>query len=138
MFIYPTDLNHRITQINQFLYIPTEFFNIYIYICFDTYIINNNNLHGFFICTYIYIFTYVHLFFNTYVYINISICFSSLFIVDRPSRSQCVLNRLPHAAHTTIPWITFCNTVIRFNQSKKFNIFISNVFDMVAYNWNIL
>lgn len=58
--------------------------------------------------------------------------------VDRPSHSQCVLNRLPHAAYTTIPWITFCNVIMSFNQSKKFNVFISNVFDMVAYNWNTL
>nr|DAO21805.1 MAG TPA: hypothetical protein [Caudoviricetes sp.] len=54
--------------------------------------------------------------------------------VDRQSHSQCVLNRLPHAAHTTIPWITFWNTIMRFNQSKKFDIFISNVFDMVVRN----
>nr|DAO21806.1 MAG TPA: hypothetical protein [Caudoviricetes sp.] len=33
MFIYPTDLNHRITQINQFLYISTEFLtSIYTYV----------------------------------------------------------------------------------------------------------
>nr|DAK10893.1 MAG TPA: hypothetical protein [Caudoviricetes sp.] len=62
--------------------------------------------------------------------------FSPVLIVDRPSHSQCVLNRLPHAAHTTSTWITFCHTIMRFNQSKKFDIFISNVFDMVAYNWN--
>lgn len=41
------------------------------------------------------------------------------------------LNRLPHAAHTTIPWITFCHTIMRFNQSKKFDIFISNIADCV-------
>lgn len=71
------------------------------------------------------------------MYISIYLfVFSHDSTVDRPSRSQCVLNRLPHAAHTTILWITFLNTFMSFNQSKKFNIFISNVFDMVAYNWN--
>lgn len=111
-------------------------FNIHVYICCHGYIINNNNLHGFF---YLYIHIYLHMstYFLIHMYILIYLfVFSSLFIVDRPSHSQCVLNRLPHAAHTTIPWITFCNTIMRFNQSKKFDIFISNVFDIVAYNWN--
>ena len=134
MFIYPTDLNHHITQINEFSYISTEFFNIYIYICFDTYIINNNNLHGFF---YLYIHIYLHMsiYFFIYMYIQIYLfVFSPVLIVDRPSHSQCVLNQPPHAAHTTIPWITFCNGIMRFNQSKIFNIFISNVFYMVVRN----
>lgn len=61
-----------------------------------------------FLFVYTYIFTYVHLL--SYVYINISFCFFSHdIIVDRPSHFQYILNRLPHAAHTTSTWITFCN-----------------------------
>lgn len=135
MFIYPTYFKRHITQINQFSYISTEFLHLYICLFQYTYIINNNNHHGFYICIYIYIYICPPIFI-IHIYINIPIFFSHDIIVDRPSRSQCVLNRLPHAAHTTIPWITFCNVIMRFNQSKKFNIFISNVFDIVAYNWN--
>lgn len=105
MFIYPTDLNHRITQINQFLYISTEFLRPYIHMFYYIYDINNNNHHGFFICIYIYIYicppflcVYTYVYFSIYIFY-----FSHNISVDRPSRSQCVLNRLPHAAHTTIP-----------------------------------
>lgn len=85
-----------------------------------------------FLFVYTYIFIYVHLFF-IYMYLSIY-----LFVFSRGNTMsvQVVLNRLPHAAHTTIPWITFCNMFMRFTQSKKFNVFISNVFYMVAYNWN--
>lgn len=95
---------------------------------------NNNNHHGFFICIYIYIYIcppIIHMYISIYLFV-----FSHDNTVDRPSHSQCVLNRLPHAASHDQRWITFCNTILRFNQSKKFDIFISNVFDMVAYNWN--
>lgn len=88
---------------------------------------------------FLFVYTYIYLHMSIYYHMYISIylfVFSSLFIVDRPSRSQCVLNQPPHAAHTTIPWITFCNMFMRFTQSKKFDIFISNVSDMIAYNWN--
>lgn len=114
---------------------PHGIFNIYIYICCHGYIINNNNHHGFFINIYIYIYICPPIFY-LYVYINISICFFTWYYYERPSHSQCVINRLPHAAHTTSLMITFCNASMRFNQSKKFNIFTSNVFDMVAYNCN--
>ena len=134
MFIYPTDLNHRITQINQFSYIPTGFLHLYIHMFWYIYNINNNNLHGFFICIYIYIYICPPICIYICIYQDIYLFFSPVLIVDRPSHSQCVLNRLPHAAHTTIPWITFCNTIMRFNQSKIFNIFISNVFYMVVRN----
>lgn len=75
------------------------FFNIYIYICCHIYIINNNNLHGFFICIYIYIYICPSIF-NTYVYINISICFF-IGIYCWPSksfsmRSQSVATRCTH------------------------------------------
>lgn len=114
---------------------PHGIFNIYIYICCHGYIINNNNHHGFFINIYIYIYICPPI--CIYIYISIYLfIFSRYILVDRPSHSQCVLNLLPHAAHTTIPWITFCNMFMRFTQSKKFNVFISNVFYMVAYNWN--
>lgn len=136
MFIYPTDLNHRITQINQFSYISTEFLYLYIQICCHGYIINNNNHHGFFICIYIYIYIcppifIIHMYISIYLFV-----FSSISTVDRPSRSQCVFNRLPHAASHDQRCITFCNTIMRFNQSKKFDIFISNVFYIVVYNCN--
>ena len=139
MFIYPTDFNHRITQINQFSYIPTEFLHLYICLFQHIYIINNNNHRGFFICIYIYIYICPPFFIYLYVYLYFSIhlfVFSSISTVDRPSRSQCVLNQLPHAASPYSRCITFCHALMRFNQSKKFNIFISNVFYMVVYNWN--
>lgn len=138
MFIYPTYFKRRITQINQFSYISTEFLHLYIHIFYYIWIINNNNHHGFFICIYIYIYICSPIFMCIYIFIcfDLYFCFSHNISVDRPSRSQCVLNQLPNAAHTTITWITFCNIFMRFNQSNKFNIFISNVFYMVAYNWN--
>ena len=77
----------------------------------------------------IFLYIYTYLYFSIYIPI-----ISHDTSVDRPSHSQCVLNWLPHAAHTTIPLITFCNVFMRFNQSNKFNIFISNVFYMVVYN----
>lgn len=136
MFIYPTYFKRLRTQINQFSYISTEFLHLYIYVL--PRIHNKQLLSPRIFYLYIHIYLHMSTYFLIHMYILIYLfVFSSLFIVDRPSRSQCVLNRLPHAAHTTIPWITFCNTIMRFNQSKKFDIFISNVFDTVAYNWNI-
>ena len=88
-----------------------------------------------FLFVYTYMFTYVHPFF-IYMYILIYLfVFSHDNTVDRPSHSQCVLNRLPHAASHDQRYITFCNTLMRFNQSKKFDIFISNVFYMVVRNY---
>lgn len=86
-----------------------------------------------FLFVYTYIYLHMSIYYHMYILIYLFV-FSSLFIVDRPSRSQCVLNRLPHAAHTTSGMITFCNGIMRFNQSKIFNIFISNVFYMVVRN----
>ena len=72
------------------------------------------------------------------MYISIYLfVFSSVFTVERPSRSQGVLNRLASASSHDQQGITFCHALMRFNQSKKFDIFISNVFDMVVCNWNI-
>lgn len=64
-------------------------------------------------------YTYIHIYIFRYIYLF----FSHDIMVDRPSRSQCVLSWLPHAAHTTISWITFCNTIVRFNQSNNSNQF---------------
>ena len=75
-----------------------------------------------FLFVYTYIFTYVHLLIHMYISIYLFV-FSSVFTVDRPSHSQCVLNQLPHAASHDQRCITFCNTIMRFNQSKKFNQF---------------
>lgn len=88
---------------------------------------------------YLYIRMYLHMstYFFIYMYISIyPFVFSPIITVDRQSHSQCVLNRLPHAASPCSLMITFCNISMRFNQSKNFNIFISNVFYIVAYNWN--
>lgn len=100
-------------------------FNIHVYICCHGYIINNNNLHGFFfICIYIYIYICPPIF---YLYVSFSI-YLFVFSHDITMSVQVILNAFSigcHTLHHTTSWmITFCNVFMRFNQSKKFNIFI--------------
>ncbi len=72
---------------------------------------------------------YICILFDLYI-----LFFSPISTVDRPSHSQYVLSLLSHAAHTPLIAITFCNALMRFDQSNNLNIFISNVFYIVVYS----
>lgn len=120
-------LTHRAT----YVYIPNRFYapynankSIFVYrhgFFISLYMFISTHIHNKQYCLprifYLYIRMYLHMstYFFIYMYISIyPFVFSPIITVDRQSHSQCVLNRLPHAAHTTIPWITFCNVIMRF------------------------
>ena len=95
MFIYPTYFKRHITQINHFSYISTEFLHLYICLFQYTYIINNNNHHGFYICIYIYIYICPPIFI-IHIYINIPIFFHMILLLT----AQVVLNAFSIGCHT--------------------------------------
>ena len=71
-------------------------FNIYIYICCHIYIINNNNLHGFFICIYIYIYICSPICIYICIYQYIYLFFHMITLLT----AQVILNAFSIGCHT--------------------------------------
>lgn len=79
---------------------------------------------------FLFVYTYIYLHMSIYYHMYISIylfVFSHDNTVDRPSHSQCVLNRLPHAAHTTSDVLLFvihsCVLINRRNSIYLYQMF---------------